>query len=97
MGAKKTTTSSIVQKTRNADTTASRDRNGAGLRINHGSTGAGAGDDRSDKSILDAGSPGANKIVQTNEITLEYSERGVYKDGEGEGWYEMKKVEHAPV
>jgi len=48
-------------------------------------------DDGSDKSILEATTPGATvpgKILQTSEVRLEYSRRGNEEDG-----YEMDRVE----
>jgi hypothetical protein len=40
-----------------------------------------AGDDRSDRSILDTPSPGTGKILQANEIS-----------DDREGWYQMDRV-----
>lgn len=57
--------------------------------------GTGTGDDRSDRSILDTSSPGVGKIIQTNEITLEYSDRSHPRLEDREGWYRMNKMDHA--
>lgn len=50
------------------------------------------GDDSSDRSILDSSNPGNGKIIQTNEVVLEYSHRSTRDDNDGDGWYEMGKV-----
>lgn len=59
-------------------------------------TGSNTGDDQSDRSILNATEVHAGgKIVRTNEVTLEYSERrGVERHGT---WFEMddRKSRHA--
>ncbi|KAK5655071.1 hypothetical protein OQA88_5970 [Cercophora sp. LCS_1] len=50
------------------------------------------GDDRSDRSILDASNPRDGKIIQTNEVVLEYSHRRMQDEQDSDGWYEMGKV-----
>ncbi|KAK3381200.1 hypothetical protein B0H63DRAFT_396245 [Podospora didyma] len=87
--------SSGLQSRYNTIISANKDRDGSHRLQVKGSDKtirAGAADDGSDKSILDGGNKShAGKIVQVNEVRVEFSERGVHE--ESEGWYEMTDVE----
>ncbi|KAK0649972.1 hypothetical protein B0T16DRAFT_327280 [Cercophora newfieldiana] len=63
-------------------------------RKNGGYATEGTGDDDgSDRSILDTTSPGNGRIIQTNEVTLEYSERPYIRRDDRDGWYQMDKMD----
>jgi len=87
---------STIRSKINTNITGNRDRRTA---KNGSTSGTATGDDdRSDRSILDAGSPRPGLIIQTNEIKLEYSDRSHTRPDihrNRSGWYEMDKVNNA--